>query len=372
MLDRPTAMRVVLIWGGTRLLVLLAAAVAAWGALRADPSVAAYAEQWLRWDGTWYASIADQGYLIPDFSVKPDALTDFTWNGAFFPAVPILMWAGGLVGLSAAVVGLLVSLAASLVAALALARLALDAGAHPGWTTFAWLAAPTAVFLAAPYTEALFCAFAFWAWVFARRQRWLVAGLLASGAALCRSNGIFLGIALTVLFLVTTPRRWSQAWALLLPFAATVAFFGYLAVHTGRLTAWFDIQRLAWSREFTAPWQALANTVNLVFTYTPDGSLSSRFITEIIAMALLAVFTVLVLLRRWWGEGAFMLVTLISLGTSTWYYSIPRAAVVLFPIWVLLGLWMSRSRTFRATYAVISLPFLALVVARFVQAQWIS
>ncbi len=66
-----------------------------------------------------------------------------------------------------------------------------------------------AVFLAAPYAEALFAALAFWAWLLARRGAWVWAGLLAAGATLVRVNGLFLAIGLVVLFLTSRPRPWA-------------------------------------------------------------------------------------------------------------------------------------------------------------------
>lgn len=371
-LDRRTAMRVAAVWLGSRLIVFVSALAGLAAAGGAIPSLGAYVEGWFRWDAVWYASVAEYGYLIPDLSMRPEQITDFSWNGAFFPGLPGLMWLGGQAGLSPSAVGLIAAAAASLVAALALARLARSTGASSTVTTLVWLIAPPAVFLTAPYTEALFCAFAFWAWERARERQWVWAGLLASGAAIFRSNGLFLAIGLVVLFLTTRPRDWRRGAALLLPFLVTLAFFAYLANHTGRITAWFDMHRLGWSRDLTVPWETLANSVDLVFTYNPDGSISTRFIAEIVAVALLAVFTVIVLWRRWWGEGVFMLVTLASLATSSWYYSVPRALVVMFPMWIVIGLWCTRRRWLLVPYAAVSLPLLILVSARFVQNQWIS
>lgn len=99
-------------------------------------------------------------------------------NTAYSPGLLALMWLGTHVGLTSAATGLLVPLAAALAAGLALTRFANDVGANPEYTVAARMIAPMAVYLITPYTEALFAAFSFWAWVQAccgtgsRQERW--------------------------------------------------------------------------------------------------------------------------------------------------------------------------------------------------------
>ena len=64
--------------------------------------------------------------------------------------------------------------------------------------------------------------------------------------------------------------------------------------------------------------------------------------------------------------------TAAALGTSTMYHSVPRSIVILFPIWMLLGLWLSRYRWLRWVYVIACVPMLVLVTIRFTQSQWIS
>ena len=324
---------------------------------------------WDQWDTKWFASIAEYGYVGPNTG----PFTDFTYNVAFFPGLPGLMRLGMAVGVNPVVTGLAVSLTASLIAAFGLARLAERMGASGPVTTWVWLAAPTALFLSAAYSEALFAAFAIWSWLLAREQRWLASGLLASGAALVRPNGLFLAIGLAVLAATTVPRReWLRAWPVALPIAVTGAHFAYLKSVTGSWTAWSDAQRDYWGRELVAPWTALRNTYELIFTFSPTGEPSSRMITEIIAMVILVAGTVVLLRKRWWAEAAYVGVTAISLGTSTMYHSVPRTLVIMFPLWILLGAWLGRHRSWLIAYSAAALPVLVLVTARFVQGQWIS
>ena len=357
---------VLMAWLATRIVVFGAAILGVW---QAGGGAAGQSVGWNQWDTKWFVSIAEFGYVGPNTG----PFTDFTYNVAFFPGLPMLIRVGIGMGVDPVVTGLAVSLLASLAASLGMARLAERMDANGSVTVWVWLAAPTALFLAAAYTEALFAAFAIWAWLMAREGRWLAAGLLASGAALSRPNGLFLAVGLAVLAIATLPRRQlMRAWPVGIPVLVTGLHFSYLRAVTGSWTAWSDAQRDYWGRELVAPWTALRNTYDLIFTFSPTGEPSSRMVTEIIAMAILVAGVVVLLRRRWWGEAAYVGMTAISLGTSTMYHSVPRTLVIMFPLWILLGAWLGRHRGWLMVYSLVSLPFLALVTARFVQGQWIS
>jgi hypothetical protein len=286
-----------------------------------------------------------------------------------------MLWLGHRANIDAATTGLLVSLVASLAACFAIARLTDQIGGRGRWGVLAWALSPIAVFAVAPWSEALFCALAFWAWVTAREGRWLAAGLLATAASLSRANGIFLAIALCTMFLTSGPRTWSRAWPLALPFAAVLTFFGYLWAITGNPTAWFAAQAQVWNRSFTLPWTSLRNTYDLIFTFTSpsgEGAPHSRFIIEIVAVAVLVLFLVVLLFKRWWAESVYVALTLFSMTTGVFFQSVPRSFVVLFPVWMLLGLWLSKRRALLVVYTAVMMPALFVVTMRFAQGQWIS
>ena len=361
-------------WLGTRLLTLLAALLGGWATVSSsNSSISTYIELWNRWDTRWFESIAVYGYVGPYVS----DFENFEYNVAFFPGVPMLMRAGIAAGLSATAAGMIISLIASLVAAAALVRLSEELGDRPArYAAIAFLVAPTAVFLTAAYTEALFCAFAFWSWVWAKRQAWLVAGLLAGAAGLIRPNGLFLAAGLLTMFAVVNRghagKDWLRGLPLFLPLVSAGLYFTYLQLITGSWTAWSDAQSEFWERSFVDPITSLQNTYQLIWTFSPTGELSSRMVTEIIAMAVLVALTAILAVKRWWPEAVYSGVTGLSLGTSTMYHSVPRTLVVIFPLWMLLGVWMTRKPWFRWTFIGISLPALFLVALRFTQNQWIS
>ncbi|MDO5500067.1 MAG: mannosyltransferase family protein, partial [Propionibacteriaceae bacterium] len=176
------------------------------------------------WDVDHFLGLARDGYQIEGEDAN---------RMAFFPGLPIVLAPFIAIGIPGAVAGLIVSAIASAVAAAALHRL----GGF--WAAALWLIAPAAVFGFVPYTEALFCAFAFWAWERARADRWAAAALLAAGACTVRVSGLFLIGALGIMILTrpmpdgTTPAARVTGWLhravwLLIPAAATFAYFLYL------------------------------------------------------------------------------------------------------------------------------------------------
>lgn len=317
---------------------------------------------WARQEYLWYADIARNGYV---------GTGEFAYNTAYFPGTSMVMRAGLALGLDPAATGMIAAAIASLAAVLALARLAPRYGSGPGWASIAWLAAPTAVFLVAPWSEALFTAFAFWSWVAAREGRWAVAGLLAGAATYVRVNGLFLAIALVVLLVVSRRASWrSGAW-LLLPGVVVAAHFAYLHSITGSWTAWRDAMAEHFNRGFADPVSSLTRTIALVTDYVP-GTFSSRFILELAAAAAIALFTVVLLRRRLWAEATYLAVTLASLVTADFYEAVPRTLVVLFPIWLVIGSWLTRSVALRWAYVGLCIPISAVTVLLFTQGQWVG
>jgi len=362
----------VLIWIASRVGVLVAAAYASWvfagpgnvfigsgDQISPDRSVI---DIWNRWDAEWYQSIATDGY----------GAAGHENNFAFLPGQPGLLHLLTGWGLSPTIAGLLISLVAGGFAAAALGRLTRDAGGRAEFGVLAWVLAPVAVFLTAPYTEALFCAFAFWAWVFVRRGRWVVASLLVAVAATVRINALLLAVALVVAFATSRRRDWRQSPALLLPWIATVGWMAYYRSLTGSWTTWFDAESAGWNRHLAAPWDALMETYRNGWTNGVAASFAAQYRLEILAMAVLIGFGIVLLAKRWWGEATYVLLTCVALGTSTLYYSVPRSTVVLFPVWMLVGLWMTRSRVFAWTYVAVAGPLMVVAVAGFVTGHWIA
>lgn len=303
----------------------LIALVALLLALRGYPLV----NQVTNWDVQHFTRLAEGGYLAEA-------------NGqlmAFFPGLPLLLAAFAALGLPIWLTGLLLAAVGSALAAGALVRLG------GPWAAIAWLFAPTAVFTTVPYTESVFCAAAFWAWERARAGRWAPAAGLAALASTVRVSGLFLVGALAVMIITAAGQSWRArlrrlGW-LSLPLAVLAAFAGYLYTLTGSWTAWYTAQTTGWVRELTWPWESFLNTIPAVVPGAfPDHPWwAAVFRAEMVSMALGLVVTGWCLVRRMWAEASWVGVQVLAFSLSYWFFSVNRATLLWFPLWMMIATW---------------------------------
>lgn len=295
---------------------------------------------WNRWDATLFFRVAEHGYT--GAGTDPHAT-------AFFPLFPLTVRALSALGLSFVSAGLLISAVASLVAFAYLFKLVdEELGEDAGRRSVAYLALfPTAAFLVAPYSEALFLAGAIPAFYYARRDRWHLVALPAAVASASRSAGAFLLVGLVFEFIRQkqwTPDRVTKAITSLAVGALPIALYGvYLQRIKGDFFYYFTDQKLGWGRDFVGPissfrltWQAASNPAN-------DTNWMFAWRIEIVAAAFGAAIVVWALARREWGYAAYMGTFLFVLASSTWYYSIPRMLLSFFPIVIAFAYWTRNS-----------------------------
>lgn len=304
--------------------------VAVMGALVMLTTGATFIDVVGNWDVQHFAFIAVHGY-----EADPQEM-------AFFPGLPLLMRAGMGLGIAPEVFGVVLSLVASALAAWALMRLG---GA---WAAVAWLFAPAAVFTTVGYTEALFCAAAFWAWERARSDHWAQAALLAAVACTFRVSGLFLIGALGLLAL-SWPAVRSQPLVvrmraalpritrLLVPMAVMAGYAFYLWTLTGSWTAWYSAQEAGWQRTLTWPWQAVRTTLEAIAPggYADEMGWGTMFRFELVSFVVGLLAVGWLLRRRQWGEAGWIGSQLLAFSISYWLMSLNRAVLLWFPVWII-------------------------------------
>lgn len=272
--------------------------------------------------------------------------------------------------------------------------MAARAGRYAVWGL---LLSPPAVFLFAGYTEPVFLAFAIPAWLLARRRRWGPAALAAAGASFVRINGLFLAVALVVEFVVARRRqvrdgragspaatgeaaghgtvrlpepetRWRSAGWLALPFLPVIGYALYQYSRTGDLFAWQHAQDAGWHRHLVSPalsflttWDAAFHSSN-VFTWA--------FRAELVGAVVGVALAVWLAWHRRWSEFAYVGLAVAALISSTYYLSVPREALLWWPLWTGLGRTAARRPRVFGAYAVIAAPLLAVYVVTFTHGAW--
>ncbi len=179
---------------------------------------------WLTsWDGAWYLRIAQFGYGPPP--VSPSAQTPWP----FFPLLPGVVRALDELGIPDRFAIVAVNHAVFLVALAGVWRLTRDRfGARAAaWATWALALFPVSIVFSMGYPSAVFLAASSWAFVWAGRGRFVLAGVIALAATAVRPNGVIVAAVLAAAVLLAdrplAPAAWRRALLVAAPSALFVA-----------------------------------------------------------------------------------------------------------------------------------------------------
>jgi Mannosyltransferase (PIG-V) len=334
-----------------------------------------------RWDAGWFLSVAQSGYDRP----SPSAT-------AFFPLYPLsIRVVGEFVG-SFTLAGVIVSLAAFWIALYLLHRLtALEVGEAAADRAVSLLAFfPTAFYFSAVYSESLFLALSVGCIYCARRGRWGWAAVLAALATGTRAAGVTLVVPLLIMALQSPnqsghARGVRAAASIAAPFAGLLAYAAYVRATTRfGATAPFKAHS-EWTREFKGPiigfWGGVKNGVAAARSFlqgAPVNEPVSAVRGDLLNLATLAFGSLGVLgaFRKLpWAYSGYALAGLVFAisfpGNELVLTSLPRLVVVLFPIFMWLGIATERRGFYRAALAA-SAAGLGLLSAMFASGYWIA
>ncbi|HEX2914774.1 MAG TPA: mannosyltransferase family protein [Chloroflexia bacterium] len=341
---------------------------------------------WGRWDGEWYLQVVTQGYRPDDSSA------------AFFPLYPILTKiVGQIAGGNYVLGGLIVSFIASIAAFILFYELTLrDFGdkllARRGLVLLAVF--PTAFFLVAIYTEALFMALALAAFYCARHlnhpRKWWLAGLFVALAVVTRNIGGLILVSLAwewwkqhhehgAIFKIK-PGSWRNLVIMgSLPAIALGLWLAYSGLFLGNPLLFVSAQSgKEFARHSAMPWE----TVWLAVT----GIISPATFSEsnLINLIFLVWWAVLVILGvRLALQGRYPVSYLIFLVLAFLpglcaprddqpLFAIPRYLLVLFPAFQIMALYTPRQRWIKWAFLGLSAFGLVYLTVHFVQWSWVA
>lgn len=316
---------------------------------------------WDRWDALHYLRLAEQGYTARDKLLL-----------VFYPFYPWLVRSAAVIFGDYLFSGFVVSTLASLVAGLLLFRLArLDlptlAAERAVWFLFIF---PTSFFMHITYTESVFLTLVLGAFLGARGERWLIAGLLGSFATLTRTNGILLvpAIALEAALTFHRTRRWQWQWLWILIIPSGFLIYLWLNKHvTGNPFFFQAAMQEHWRKSLSSPLHGILEAARNM-RRTPSDAVMVGF-HEVLFALITLVCTALCFVRQRASYGLWMILNWALFAGTSFVQSIPRYALVLFPMFLLFG----QTRPDRLPSRLItafSLLFLGTFAVKFAQGQW--
>jgi mannosyltransferase PIG-V len=359
-----------------------------WDDPKLTHDLGAFTDVWARWDSVWFLRIAEKGYTAPSHA-----------DAAFYPLYAgAVALAGSMFGGHYVLGGLVVSLAASLVAFHLLHRLAeMRLGVEGARRAVLYLAVfPMSLFLMAVYSESLFLMLAIGAFVLAERGKWFPAWAAAGLALITRIAGLALLPALA-LMAWRSPNRPRAFAGLVIPLALFSAYPAYLAASTGNGWRFLHSQGL-WHRHFSYAgplggiWDGLrsgwagveqlasGSHTHRYWTAVPlaDSDPIRTALINLSALAFLVLFVWLgvVAWRRLGAQyGLYCFVSLaipLSAPSSKWpLLSMPRFGLAVFPIFLALAVVGGRPRVHTAILAT-SAIFLGVAVSEWALWQWVA
>jgi hypothetical protein len=338
-------------------------------------------DYWANWDGVHFENIARQfGYETED-------------ETSFFPLYPILLAGLSRAGLGETAAGVLIATVATLFALFFFYELArwLRGERVAGFATIALAFFPTALFLNAVYSEALFLALSggcLWA-LYVKRDP-LNAGMLAYFAALTRSFGLLLVLAIGWEWVRQRDR---YGWSGLLGVAAPLVGLGtycFFLWRVARQPLLFNIVYERWGRSREDPVTTLVRAFGhaddgLSYLLHPGRLFGSMSINPPFFVSNTVGFGVAVLLLMLLAAAIRRLPTglvLYSLASVLAPMSLPspglpliglpRYALAVLPLFVVLGAGLARSRVFAVVWLVTSIALAVVLTLEFVTFRWVA
>lgn len=307
---------------------------------------------WVRWDGPHYIDIAKNGYQTTG--------EESLWI-VFYPLYPIFIKLFSFITQDFVVSSILVSIVFSFFVSVLLYELTLLDFNHRTALLAVWFLNifPTAYFLQASYTESVFLTFSLATIYFFRRGQILSASTSGFLSTLSRINGLLL----LPLLLMEAKRKKDLIVLLITP----LGFGLYLLINYLLFNDPLYFQQpLAhnWYKTFELPWIGIDNLISFV-----KNQEDKIFYGEIVALIFAFLITIFVFIRIRKSYALYMLINLLLFTSTNFILSTPRYILILFPIYI--GLGLIKNRLSIILISSLSLSLLIFLTIHYLEGKWV-
>jgi hypothetical protein len=316
------------------------------------------------WDAVSYLDIAGHGY--------PAGLD---YHDAFLPGYPLLIRAASFVTGDLVLAGLMISAVAELAALMMIHEL-VRRERDPAAALFAvWAVAlaPLGFFLTGVYTESAFVASTALSLLLMRSGNVRGASLAGACAVAMRLTGIVLLPVIAVQMVARRRLARDVLWLAVIPLPL-VLYAAYLQVHTGDALAFLHAQSLPSFGETAAwPWDGLRTTWVTAAT-SSDPTNRAIFVREVAAgiAGFLAVAATWIDVRFPRSLAVYCTLVWLMAVSLTFWRSVPRYDLALFPVVIVIADLTSRARILRPLLVGAGASVLAWGAFVFAEGGWIG
>ncbi len=177
----------------------------------------------------------------------------------------------------------------------------------------------------------------------ARKQQWLLAGILGALTCLTRVNGLVLVPALLIeaAHQYWTTRRWQWQWLAI--GIIGLGFGGYLLLNhhvTGDPFAFSSIMRQNFHKSLTWPWVGIDSSLGALNREAADAQMIGVQELSFIVLGLVCTIVSWIKLRPIYS--VWMTINWLLFTSVTFVLSVPRYTLTMFPIFILFAMLASR------------------------------
>jgi len=322
---------------------------------------------WKTWDTQHYLRIAESGYTSR-------IIYERHLHIVFFPLFPLLTKIFSFIFHNYLLSGLIVSNISYMTAVFYLYKLVLlDHEKEDALRSIIYFSIfPTAYFLHAAYTESLFIALTVASFYYARQERWAVSGLLGMLSALTRVTGIILLPVLIIEYLYQKQfKKENIRKDILWVFVIGLGFLIYLLINYivyGDPFKFLEIQKEHWQMHLSLPTKGLFYAWDGIFWRNPADSILVAW-AQITFAVLSLILIIYSFFRVRLSYSLYALANWLVVTSTSFWLSVPRFMLTLFPIFIVLAL-LGRRKEVNYTIIFLSLIFYGLFLLQFVRFRW--
>lgn len=307
------------------------------------------------WDGVYYLQIAEFGYLKN---------SDY----AFFPIYPIFIKFVSLFTGSYLFSGVLVSIVSLIISLIFFEKLTSKEGIRISKKVVLFLLFfPTSFYFLAVYSESTFLMFTVLSFYFLKQEKFFLTTIFASLAIGTKILGLGL-IAALIYYTLSSKKKSNKKYLLLLSPLGLLIYSIYLFYQTGN-PFYFVISEQSWQRNLAIPGISIWNGFLDIFSHGINNK--NIYVLQDIIFCAFGLGFILRSFRFLPKTYSIYSLTaiLIPLFTST-LLSIPRFLIVIFPIFIMIGL--VKNQYFQIFYQTFSVLLLSFYIVLFINGYWVS